>query len=144
MSRTSPRPPHTSWTFPYLAVKNADIAVDFYQKAFQFEKVKAVAGDDSTTWHAELQYKDQTIMLGKQGVHGGTAKAPASSGVESPIQLYVYCDDVENFYKNAIAAGAVAVRAPEDTFWGDRMCNLKDPDGYIWCFATYLGNEKDW
>jgi uncharacterized glyoxalase superfamily protein PhnB len=24
-------------------------------------------------------------------------------------------------------------------FWGDRMVRLRDPDGYLWSFATKVG-----
>lgn len=132
----SARPEGYAWLSPYLTVQDADSAMKFYQKAFNFEKKETVLGQDGTTWHAELKYKDQVIMLGKQGAYKSTIKSPTSSGVESPITLYLYCEDVDKFHAHAIAHGAVSLGEPEKMFWGDRMCRLKDPDGYVWCFAT--------
>ena len=136
----SPRPAGLPWVSPYLIVKDVDAAIAFYQKAFQLTKKDAVIGEDSTTWHAELKYKDQIIMIGKEGSYGKTAQSPINSKVDSPVSLYIYCENVDEFYNKAIAAGAVSFSAPEDLFWGDRMCRLKDLDGYTWCFATYKGN----
>jgi uncharacterized glyoxalase superfamily protein PhnB len=96
-----------------------------------------VAGEDGSTFHAEIKYKSQMIMLAKEGSFEGMAKAPVSINAESPMNLYVYCENVDEFYKTAVAAGAKSISEPQDMFWGDRMCRLKDLDGYAWAFATH-------
>lgn len=136
---SSPRPQGVTWVSPYITVKNVDAAANFYHKAFNFEIKEIATGEDGTAGHGELKYKDQLLMIGKQGAWGGTTQTPKSSGIESPINLYLYCEDVDQFHQNAVAAGAESLDAPQDMFWGDRMCKLKDPDGYVWCFATHLG-----
>lgn len=134
---TKPQNSHPmSWVSPYLTVTNVDAAVDFYKKAFQFMVSEVKPGEDGVSLHAEMQYKDQLIMVGKEGAYGSPLKAPRTSGVESPITLCVYCDDVDQFYKAALSNGAKSISAPEDMFWGDRMCKLQDPDNYTWCFLT--------
>jgi uncharacterized glyoxalase superfamily protein PhnB len=138
MSTKSVRPEGVTWVSPYIIVKDVDKAVDFYVNAFGFEKLTLKAGEDNTSWHGETRYKDQLIMFGKAGAYGGKTQPPSTSGVESPMNLYLYTEDVDQFYQKAIAAGAKSLGAPEDTFWQDRMCRLQDPDGYIWCFATHL------
>lgn len=134
-------PPQTTWVNPYLIVKDVDKAAAFYQKAFKIMTTKCIPGEDGTTWHAETHYKDQLIMLGKEGAWGSLVKAPVTVGVASPMNLYLYCEDVDQFYQNAVAQGAKELSAPEDTFWGDRMCRLEDADGYVWSFATFLGKR---
>lgn len=138
MSTKSVRPEGATWVSPYIIVKDVDKAVNFYVTAFGFEKITIKPGEDNTTWHAETRYKDQLLMFGKAGAYGGKTQSPSSSGVESPMNLYLYTEDVDQFYQKALAAGAKSLGAPEDTFWQDRMCRLQDPDGYIWCFATHL------
>jgi uncharacterized glyoxalase superfamily protein PhnB len=86
-----------------------------------------------------MKYKDQLLMCGKQGCYGSTTKSPLTSGVECPITLYLYCEDVDKFYKEALSKGALSLAEPENMFWGDRMCRLKDPENYIWSFATHMG-----
>jgi PhnB protein len=75
-------------------------------------------------------------MLGKESAKGCETRAPATSGTPSPVTMYVYCPDVDALYDRATGAGATGLVAPNDTFWGDRMCRLADPDGHSWCFAT--------
>lgn len=141
MSLKPCRPEGTSWISPYIIVKDVDTAVNFYVNAFGFEKIHLVAGEDKTSWHAEMRYKEQMLMFGKAGAYGGKTKSPIESGVDSPINLYLYCDNVDEFYASALEAGAKSLSKPEDTFWHDRMCRLQDPHGYVWCFATYLGED---
>ena len=138
----SAKPERATWVSPYIMVKDVDQAVTFYNQAFSFETVERIPGEDGSTWHAELRYQDQLIMLGKVGVYGSTAKSPIMSQVESPINQYIYVKDVDQFYTKAIKAGAKHVVKPEDMFWGDRMCKLKDLDDYVWCFATFLGEPE--
>ena len=121
---------------PYLTVRNVDEAVQFYEKAFQFKISEVKSDDDNTALHAEMTYKDQLIMCGKEGAYGSSIQAPATSSMESPITLCLYCDDVDEFYKKSLNHGAKSLSAPEDMFWGYRMCRLQDPDAYTWCFMT--------
>jgi uncharacterized glyoxalase superfamily protein PhnB len=99
-----------------------------------------ISGEDKTISHAEMEYNGQKIMFGKQTA---CEKKPPmlAKDAECPISLYVYCEDVDSFYKAAVAAGANSLAAPEDTFWGDRMCRLQDPEGYQWSFATPQGSK---
>lgn len=135
-------PPGATWITPYIVVSNVDDMIKFYEKAFAFKTTEKSPGEDGSTWHAELKYQNQMLMMGKAGAYGGTIYPPTKTGSESPINLYLYCQDVDNFYRNATQHGAISLAAPEDMFWGDRMCRLKDPDGYIWCFATFSGQRK--
>lgn len=139
MSNNDSRQPGYSWVSPYLTVVDAEKSLDFYQNVFGFELKDAVKDDSGKVVHGELVYNDQTIMLGTQGAYGDDSRAPADSGVKSPVSLYVYCDDVDAMFERATKAGATVGREPEDSFWGDRMCQIADPEGHQWCFARYQG-----
>ncbi|WP_186647169.1 VOC family protein [Fluviispira vulneris] len=133
-----PRPPRTPWLLPYLAVRDAKQSLDFYKKAFGF-KSKTKPGKDGQIHHAEMTYKNNTLfMFAPEGAMGDKAKSPASSLNPPPNMLYVYVDNVDKFYKNAIANGARGTMEPEDTYWGDRMCALVDIDGYAWGFGKLI------
>jgi len=121
--------------------RDVDKAAEFYKNTFDFnENVQERAkGDDGSTWHTSMQYKDQVLMLDKEGAYGGQTKSPATSGTDAPISMYLYVDNVDTFYKSAVSKGAESMSEPQDMFWGDRMCQIKDTDGYVWSFATYLG-----
>lgn len=136
------RPEGFSWVSPYIIVADVDAAIEFYKKAFGFTTREILHKDENgNTSHAEMFYKDQSMMFGREGGYGGPSKSPKNSGVASPISIYLYTENVDDFYKNATAAGAQSIAPPEDMFWADRMCVLSDLDGYIWSFATHLGEE---
>lgn len=142
MSKRPPRPQGYPWLIPYFVVKDADAALEFYQKAFGFEKRMAMPGPDGKTGHAELMFHDSMIMLGPASAHTSEwqHKPPSMTKVVSPITLYVYCDDVDAMHARAIAAGAKSIKPPQDQFYGDRNCVLEDPDGYWWNFATNVAD----
>ena len=140
MSKRSPRPQGMSWLSPYLIVQDPGKTIAFYQKAFGFEKKEAMTGADGKVMHAEMVWKDVVIMMGPEGGPGQPCRSPATSGVAPAVQLYLYCDDVDALHKRAVAAGAASKQAPQEMFWGDRICSLADPDGHVWNFATNVSD----
>jgi PhnB protein len=135
MAKRPAKPEGFPWVSPYLIVKDADAALDFYQRAFGFETRMKMPGPDGRTGHAEMAYKDAVIMLGPEN-DMQKAKAPATTRLDSPVGVYIYCDDVDALFDRATKAGAKSVQAPKDEFWGDRRCRMSDPNGYVWDFAT--------
>jgi uncharacterized glyoxalase superfamily protein PhnB len=139
MSR-DPRPPKAPWLTPYLTVRDAGAALDFYQRAFGFEPGEVASDEHGKVMHCEMRYRDQlVVMFAPEGAFGGSSQAPRSLGVIAPQVFYVYCDDVDAIYQRARAAGAIGEVEPADQFWGDRMGSVVDPDGYRWAFACHLG-----
>jgi uncharacterized glyoxalase superfamily protein PhnB len=139
MAEESGRPAGMPWVSPYLVVKDAEAALEFYQRAFGFTKRDAITGEDGKVVHAEMTWHDAVIMFGPERAYGHPSQSPASLGVNSPMWLYIYCDDVDALFARAVAAGAQPMREPEDSFWGDRFCRLIDPSGHTWSFATFVG-----
>lgn len=134
------RAPGAPWISSYLTVKDPGAASEFYQKAFGFDIRESVKDDKGQIVHAEMTYHDALIMFGPESnYHGIDKKSPASLKITPPSGLYVYVENVDEFYKSASAHGAKTIMPPDDMFWGDRMCCLTDPDGYHWNFATYTG-----
>jgi uncharacterized glyoxalase superfamily protein PhnB len=126
---------------PHLTVRDADAALNFYQRAFGFEKRMAFAGADGRLKHVEVGWKEAVIMFAPQGEASGCpSRSPATSGVAAPVALYLYCDDVDALFARATAAGAKPVEPPRVMFWGDRVCTLLDLDGYPWSFATNVAD----
>ena len=124
---------------PYLTVSNTIASVSFYEKAFGFKWLNEnEINTDGTLDHVEMAYKDMLIMFAREGAFGSTKKTFTHLGVESPMTLYFYCDDVDHMYEQAITAGAISLMTPNDAHWGDRVCLLKDNDGYEWMFAVRL------
>jgi len=136
---TSSKPDSCAWLMPMLTVRDVMASLDFYEKAFGFTRGMTMADDEGTTSYADMLYKGkQVVMMMSEGAWGSKSRAPVSSTIESPVSLYVYCDNVDELWKQAGAAQAAIVNEPEDMFWGDRTCCIKDPDGHIWTFATHI------
>ncbi|MFC5428875.1 VOC family protein [Paraburkholderia denitrificans] len=54
-------------------------------------------------------------------------------------RVIVYVSDVDAFYRQALAAGAMPEFEPQDAPWGERYFHLRDPDGHELSFARPLG-----
>lgn len=126
----------------YLTVREPAASLAFYEKAFGFESrpQSCLKGPDGKIRHAEMRFGDAVIMMGPEGDCEQGGHTPATSGLPSPMSLYIYCENVDALASRAQAAGAKMVCEPVDMFWGDRMCTVADPDGYRWSFATNVGD----
>lgn len=138
MSATTNQRPKNKmpWLVPNLTVKDVDAACNFYVNALGFRKKGSTEGNDQTTWHAELLYQDHVIILSKEAIPGKMSKTPNNLGSASPMNLYLYCDDVDETFKRAVTHGAIIRTEPANTPWNDRIAIVADPDGYYWVIAT--------
>lgn len=119
---------------PYLGVDKAADAIEFYQKAFNATLAMRLDMPDGKVGHAELRIGNSPLMLGSpcdESPFGSPRDGHTSVGI------HLYVNDVDAQYKQAIAAGAIAISAPKDQFYGDRSGTLKDPFGHVWFLATH-------
>jgi len=137
MSEVNWKPADANWLTPYLMVSDAEAALRFYQHAFGFKEGMVLRSEAGVIVHAEVRYMDSLIaMFAPEGAFGSQQRAPATSQEQSPIGLYLYCENVDMLLARAVKAGAESVSQAETMFWGDRVGSVKDPDGYVWSFAT--------
>jgi PhnB protein len=121
---------------PYLAIRDAKSALDFYARAFGAELVLKLDMPDGKIAHAEIRIGDSILMMSEENPDWGN-RSPASLG-GSPVSLMIYVPDADAAFARALAAGAEQVRPVEDQFYGDRSGTLKDPYGYQWTLATHI------
>jgi PhnB protein len=121
---------------PYMALRDARAAIDFYRRAFGAELVLKLDLPDGTIAHAEIRIGDSILMLSEENDEWGT-RSPQSLG-GSPVLMMIYVPDVDAAFGRALAAGATRVRPVEDQFYGDRSGTLADPYGYQWTLATHI------
>lgn len=50
-------------------------------------------------------------------------------------ELYLYVDNIQYEFDNAIKCGAKLISPITEMNWGDRACYFSDPDGHILAFA---------
>ena len=120
---------------PYLVVKGAVEAIEFYTKAFGAEEMVRMPGPGGRIMHAEVKIGNTMLMLSDENPERGYLSPQTVGGPSSSIMFYT--DDVDGIFKQAAAAGAKAVQPPTDMFWGDRMANISDPFGHNWAIATH-------
>ena len=135
MAKVKPIPEGYHTITPYLVVKGAAKAIDFYKKAFGATELFRMEGPNNTVAHAELQIGDSRIMMADESPQMGFSAPQAGS--HTPIGLMLYVDDVDKVAAQAIAAGMKTERAVEDQFYGDRSGNFVDPFGHRWTIATH-------
>jgi uncharacterized glyoxalase superfamily protein PhnB len=121
---------------PCVIVSDVKKSIDFYTQAFGFDVLEKHEHEGEITG-ATLKLGEVTFMLFANRCGGGDFQTPAQTGVKPSMSIYVYCMNVDEQYKNAVNFGATSLVEPQDAFWGDRYCQLRDLDGYEWCFATY-------
>lgn len=126
--------PHGSTSLtPFLAVRNARAAIDFYRTVFGARLVDATEFGDVVV-HADLDFGSGHLQLGEPNPEYGLVAAPA--GNEDCYSMGLYCPDADTVVARAEAAGAV-IREPLSTFVsGDRFASIRDPFGVRWSIMT--------
>jgi PhnB protein len=126
---------------PYLAIRDAVAAVEFYRRAFGAELVMKLTMPDGKYAHAETKVGDSPIMLSEANPPWGTQSPQLLRG--SPVSFMVYVPDVDAAFARALAAGCTQVRPVEDQFYGDRTGTLKDPYGFQWSLGTHIEDVSE-
>ena len=123
---------------PYIAVKGADKAIEFYKKAFGAKEVGRVTMPDGSIGHAELEFGDTKIMLAEESQQWGNL-SPQSVG-DSPVTLCLYVEDADKVFTRALKEGAKVIgdMVVKDQFHGDRSGSLTDPFGHKWTIMTHI------
>jgi PhnB protein len=120
---------------PYLIVKGAAKAIEFYKKAFGATELMRM-GDDKQINHAEIKIGTSPIMLADECPEM-KALSPETLG-GSPITIMLYVENVDEVFNQAVAAGAKVDRPLADQFYGDRTGGVTDPFGHKWYVATHI------
>jgi PhnB protein len=120
---------------PYLIVRGASDAIEFYKKAFGATELFRFPAPDGKVGHAEIKIGDSPIMLADEYPQMGY-NSPQSIG-GSPVSLMIYVEDVDTVFSRAVESGATLKEAVQDKFYGDRIGSVVDPFGHVWHIATH-------
>jgi PhnB protein len=121
---------------PSISVENAAEAIEFYKRAFGATERGRMNGPDGRIAHAELQIGDSVLMLADPFPMGST-KPPTQIG-GTAVTLFLYVEDADAVFKQAVDAGASSEMEPDNMFWGDRFGSVVDPYGHSWAIATHV------
>jgi PhnB protein len=120
---------------PYLAIKGAAAAIDFYKKAFGAKEIMRIPQPDGRIGHAEIQIGDSRIMMADESPERSFLSPQSRGG--SSVSLRIYTQDCDAMVARALSAGATLTRPLQDQFYGDRSGDVTDPFGHVWHVATH-------
>ena len=121
---------------PALTIDGAAEAIDFYERAFGAKERLRMPGPDGQIAHAELEIGDSVVML-SDPFPQSSVKPPSQLG-GTTVGIFVYVEDVDAVFQQAVEAGATATMPVDDMFWGDRFGSVTDPYGHHWSLATHV------
>jgi PhnB protein len=139
VTKVNPVPAGYHNVTPYISVKGAAKALDFYKRAFGAEVTVRMDMPDGRVGHAEMKIGDSNVMLADEmpDMADAVTRSPVTLGGSS-VGLMIYLDDVDTRFKRAVEAGATVKRPVQDQFYGDRTGTLQDPFGHIWTIGTHV------
>ena len=120
---------------PYLTLRDAAQAMEFYKSAFGARETFRMNTPEGKIGHAELTIGDSIVMLSDENPQGGCASPSSLKG--TTVTLFLYVEDVDATFQQAVKAGATVLMPVTDMFWGDRHGQLADPFGHRWSIATH-------
>ncbi len=124
------RPVRIGALLPYLAVRDARRAIEWYEDVFGAVRVgDPFVDDDGRIGHAEIRIGETLVMLSDEYPDYDARSPETLHG--TPVGLHLDVDDVDAVAARAAAAGARIDRGPLDQPYG-RSCTFHDPFGHRW------------
>jgi len=118
---------------PRVAYRDVAKAIEFYTKAFGArEMFRFEVGGNIP--HAEIVIGKSVIALAGEWPEGGRFSAETVG--QSPVQLSLQVENVDDFAARAVAAGLKPLGPIKDQFYGHREGSFVDPFGYTWNIFT--------
>ena len=121
---------------PYIIVRNAAKALDWYKNVFGAQEEMRFPTPDGKIGHAEIKIGDSCIMLADEFPQMNAVSPETIGGTASALMIYV--EDVDSAFKKAVANGAKVKQELQDKFYGDRNATIYDPFGHQWTIATHI------
>jgi PhnB protein len=120
---------------PYLRVRGAAAALEYYKKAFGAKQRRVLRMGDRIG-HAEIDIGGSIIMLSDEFPEMGIAGPTTLNG--TTVSLLVYVANVDKAMAKAVAAGGTITRPAKDEFYGERTGQIEDPFGHVWMIQTRI------
>jgi PhnB protein len=126
---------------PYLCIKDAAAALEFYKRAFGATETMRLADPSGKVMHAEIVIGEAPVMMADECPEM-SFRSPQTIG-GTPVTIYIYVEDVDALAARAAEAGAEVMQPVGDKFYGDRSVQLRDPFGHVWGFATHIEDVSE-
>lgn len=116
--------------YPYLRVRNAAAAIDFYKRAFSARERFRLVEPSGRVGHVELEFGSVVIMVSEEYPEYEIFGPETIGGTSVTIHLHV--DDCDALIAHTVNLGAKLLRAPADQFHGERSGTVRCPFGHEW------------
>jgi PhnB protein len=133
--KPAPIPPGFTALTPYLRVKGAAKAIDFYKTVFGAKLEMTVPMGDRLG-HAELIVGGAKLALADEIPEMNVVGPQTLKG--SSVAIMHYCKDADAVFAKAVKHGAKVLRPITDEFYGDRVGTIEDPFGHVWMIHTHI------
>jgi PhnB protein len=120
---------------PYLVIRGAGQAIDYYKQAFGATEVMRIRQPDGRVGHAELKFGDAVVMLADEFPEINVV-GPATLG-NTTVGVLLYVENADATFDKAVSLGAKVRKPMADQIYGDRNGTLEDPFGHRWTVATH-------
>jgi PhnB protein len=135
-NKVKPIPEGYNSITPYLVIKGAAAAIDFYKEAFGAVEILRMPQPDGRVGHAELKIGNSIVMMADEYPEMQVV-GPKTLGNTS-VGLLLYLDDVDKALERAVSLGATIKKPIADQFYGDRTGTIEDPFGHKWTLAVHI------
>lgn len=115
--------------FPYMIVDGAEDLVTFLKQVFDATEVGRTRRPSGQSSNIRLRIGTSVFMV---------SEAASSSMQAMPGTYYVYVDDVDATFAQALDAGASEIFEPADMPYEDRQAGVRDASGNIWWISKRL------
>lgn len=101
--------------------------INFLEQAFNAEVVERHQSDQGFVYHAKVRLGDSIVEMGE------------AHGPWQPMQsaIYLYVEDVDATYRQALHAGATSALEPTNQPYGDRSAWVNDEFGNVWYLSSW-------
>jgi uncharacterized glyoxalase superfamily protein PhnB len=103
--------------------------INFLENAFGAEVLERHQSNEGFVYHAKVRLGDSIVEMGE--AHDQWQQMQSA--------IYLYVEDVDATYKQALAAGATSALEPVDQPYGERHAWVNDEFGNVWYLSTWLG-----
>lgn len=125
---------------PYIIIRDANKAITFYKQAFDAIELMRITNERGKVKHAEIKIGDSPIMIVDEFPEFPIMQSPQSLG-GVPVHIFLYVEDADSLFAQAIDAGSRELETVTDYSDGDRRGGVIDPFGHIWWIATHIGDD---
>ena len=127
MATVKPIPDGYTTITPFLNIKGAAEAIDFYKKAFGAEEQNRFTTPAGAIAICILKFGNALVR-----VSDAVNDPPTTSG------LAMYVENADQAWSRAVDAGCEIVFPLQNMFFGDRFGILRDPYGNRWSIAQHV------